>query len=211
MDFRNPFRTVTPTLDGDVLRVLAGTHGALTGREVSRIAGLSSHEGARKVLERLVGEGVVSREQVGRAFRYRLNRAHVAAPAIELLANLRAVFVERLRAVIGQWPVSPTVAVMFGSVARGEADADSDVDILVVRPRTCDTDDPGWRQQLLDLQTDATTWAGNDTRVLEYGQEEVETLRTAEHVLAEAASEGIELGGDLDGFRRMIKTTRVSP
>lgn len=90
MDFEHPFRAVAPTLDGDVLTVLARADEGFSGRQIHRLLGQGSEQGIRKAAERLVEQGVVLRSQVGRANVYRLNRKHVAAPHIEGLAALRA-------------------------------------------------------------------------------------------------------------------------
>lgn len=195
MDFRRPFQVITPSLDGDVLEVLAGTTAGLTGREIERLAG-RSQDGVRKVLARLVEEGVVLQEPVGRAFRYSLNREHVAAPWIEGLAGLRAQLIGRLRERIESWEVRPSVAVLFGSAARGEAGTESDLDLLVIRPKRVDPDSDPWSGQITELASAATAWSGNDMRVLEYGEEEL--TRADEPVVREAAAEGISLYGAVE-------------
>ena len=101
MDFRRPLETVTPTLDGDVLAVLARADAEITGREIQRLAGHGSHQGIRNAADRLAQQGVVLRRLVGNANLYRLNRDHVAAPWIEGLASLPEQVLERLRTVIG--------------------------------------------------------------------------------------------------------------
>lgn len=206
MDFEQPLRVVTPTLDADVLGVLAGTTAGLTGREIGRLLGARSHEGTRRVLERLALQGVVLREPVGRAYSYRLNREHLAAPHVEALAALRQELVGRLRDRIGEWQTQPLLAVLFGSVARGDADPTSDVDLLVVRPAKVDPDADEWRRQLLDLERSTTAWTGNDTRVLEYGEREVRAAGRNERVLREAHRDGIELYGDIGLLRRAMRT-----
>src|SRR4051812_28639181 len=140
MDFRRPLSTVTPTLDGDVLVVLAGVDAELTGREVHRLANRGSEHGIRKVLDRLVDEGVVNRRPAGSAKLYRLNREHLAAPAIEALAGMRRELLRRMRDAATAWEITPAGVVLFGSFARGEASRESDVDILVVRPAQVDAD-----------------------------------------------------------------------
>src|SRR5438067_4370677 len=106
MNLRRPFEVVSPTLDGDVLMVLARADRALTGRAVEREAG-ASHGGVARALDHLVGEGVVIREPAGRAYLYRLNRDHLASPWIEGLAGLRLQLVDRLRASLVGWTVQP--------------------------------------------------------------------------------------------------------
>ncbi len=203
MDLKHPFRIVTPTLDGEVLRTLAGTTRALTGRQVERLVGDKSHEGIRRVLARLVEQGIVSQEPAGPAFHYRLNREHLAAPYVEGIASLRLRLIEMLRTAIGNWTTPPSLAVLFGSAGRGEASTRSDLDVLVIRPRGVDPDDQTWRDQLDQLATEATCWTGNDTRFLEYGEEEVEEFGEDEPPLRAAAGEGVALYGSLHSLRRL--------
>jgi len=202
VDFVHPLSTVTPTLDADVLAVLARADQALTGREIYKIASRGSESGIRRVAERLVGEGVVLRESVGRAHHYRLNREHLAAPWIEGLAFLLDELLHRLRSAVERWDEPPLVAVVFGSVARGEATASSDLDILVIRRGGGEPESAGWEDQLFALQKQATLWTGNDTRVLEFTEDE---LRSAppEPALKEAAGSGIELYGPPAALRRL--------
>lgn len=200
MDFRRPFQVVTPTLDADVLLVLARADAEMTGREIRRLAGRGSHQGVRNAAERLTREGVVARRSAGKANLYRLNRDHVAAPWIEGLASLPEQVVARLRGAIATWAQPPLLAMLFGSVATGQASATSDLDLLVVRPHSCDPDDPTWSRQLADLQALATACAGNDARILEYGQEEL-ARAGAKPVLGDALRDGIELYGS----RRVLR------
>lgn len=204
MDLSRPFRVITPTLDGDVLGVLAGTTSPLTGREIVRLLGLSSHEGVRRVLLRLVEQGIVSRHRAGQAFQFRLNREHLAAPYVEGIAALHSRLVAQLRSHIDAWRTPPTLAVLFGSAARRDAAVTSDLDLLVVRPRDVDPDDETWRDQLGRLEQDSTGWTGNDARVLEFGEEEIADA-AAEPLLRSAAAEGIELHGSLDTLRRATR------
>ena len=199
INFSRPMQVVTPTLDADVLSVLARADVELTGRELQRLAGHGSHQGVRNAADRLAREGVVERRSVGNANLYRLNRDHVAAQWIEKLATLPEQIVERLRTAIGEWAQPPVLAMLFGSVATGRATTASDLDMLIVRPADRDPDDPTWTLQLGDLQAMATASSGNDARILEYAQDEL-TSDPAEPVLIDALREGIELYGS----RRML-------
>jgi DNA-binding transcriptional ArsR family regulator len=194
MDFRRPLSVVTPTLDADVLSVLARAEAEMTGHEIQRLAGHGSHQGVRNAADRLTREGVVERRSAGKAHLYRLNRDHVAAQWIEKLANLPEQVVETLRDAIATWTRPPLLAMLFGSVATGQATAASDLDLLIVRPDGCDPDDPTWTRQIADLQTLATACSGNDARILEYGQDEL-ARTAAERVLSDALRDGIELYG----------------
>lgn len=201
MNLQRPFQVVAPTLDGDVLTLLARADRPLTGRAIARESG-ASHGGVQRALRHLVAEGIVTQERAGRAFLYRLNRDHLAAPWIEGLASLRLELIERLRQTIAAWQVPADAVVLFGSAARNEAGQRSDIDLLVIRPITVDYDDLAWREQLAGLQSAAAAWTGNDTRVLEYAADEI---ANQEPVLDAAASEGVELHGSL---RRLLRSAR---
>src|SRR5271167_5116460 len=203
MGWQRSLVVVTPTLDGDVLAALARADLELTGRELARHIGRGSPEGVRRAADRLVGQGVVLRRAAGGAYLYRLNREHLAAPPIEGLASLREQLIERLREQIAAWQQRPKIALLFGSVARGEASADSDLDLLIVRERTCDPDGQQWREQLLELERSATAWTGNDARVIEYAEQEIESA-PAEPLLEQALVDGIELFGSRRVLRRLI-------
>jgi DNA-binding transcriptional ArsR family regulator len=198
---------VTPTLDGDVLGFLARGEKAFTGREVSRGIGRSSHEGVRRVLERLVQQGIVVSERAGTGVLFQLNRQHLAAPWIEGLASLRLELISKLRDAAAAWETAPLGLILFGSAARGDAGVGSDLDFLVVRPNSVDPGDDQWRSQLAELEAKATAWTGNDARVLEYGEGEMGGLLGNEPVLDAALEEGVEIAGSLRQLTRM-ETTR---
>jgi predicted nucleotidyltransferase len=204
MDYRRPLLLITPTLDGDVLAALARADVEFSGRELARHVRHGSPEGIRRAADRLVEQGTLLRRSAGPAHLYRLNRDHLAAPWIEGLASLRQQLIERLRALLDGWDQPAKVALLFGSVARNEASADSDLDLFVVRPSVCEPDSEPWRDQLLELHGAATAWTGNDARVLEYGEHEL--IEAAGQPLLEAVlRDGIELFGSRRTLRRLIR------
>ncbi len=210
MDLRHPFGVVTPSVDGDVLAVLARADKAFSGREVQRAISGTSQRTVLRALRRLEGQGIVQSEPVAPAILFRLNRRHLAAPMIEALASLRLQLIERLRETIESWELTPLVAVLFGSAARGDASEESDLDILLVRARGVDVDDDGWRAQVAALEEAATAWTGNDARALEYGEEELPTIVGSERVIEDAVREGILLYGSMAALkpRRVQRRTR---
>lgn len=196
MDLRHPFRVVSNGPEGDILMLLARADKAFTGREVQRAIGSKAQDHIRIVLQRLAEQGIVTAEAGGgKAILYRLNREHLAAPQIEALANLRAELFKRLREAIEAWAIQPVSALVFGSAARGEAGQESDIDLFLIRPGAVDADDDAWREQIMRLEASATAWTGNDTRVLEYGEDELPSAPGVEPVIDDALSEGIELAG----------------
>ena len=196
--------TLTPTLDGDVLTVLARADTEMTGREIQRLTGYGSHQGIRNAADRLTRQGVVLRRPIGNANLYQLNRNHVAAPWIEGMAGLGEQVLMRLRSSIGTWGQPPLLAMLFGSVATGRATSASDLDLLIVRPTTYDADAPTWRAQIADLEAQATAWTGNDARVVEYGENELPG-EEAEPLLKDVLRDGIELYGSLRTLRHLLR------
>ena len=151
----------------------------------------------RRSLARLVEQGIVTATVMGRNQVHELNRDHVAAPVADLLAGLRVELWKRLRSTLGGWNPKPLYGCVFGSAARGDGDAGSDVDILLVhQPFPGDSDprrrrsagladqvaDLGaefiavklterqaakWRRQVDELHRQVRAWSGNPLQVVE--------------------------------------------
>ncbi len=168
MDLSFPLATVAPTLDAGVLHVLAATSAACTAAEVHRRLGRGSDEGVRKVLARLEGQGVVIVQRPTRYPVYLLNREHVAVPYIEALTQARGELIDRIRVEIDGWALAPCHAGLFGSFARGTADASSDIDVLLVRPDQLAEDSEAlWLEQLDRLDAHITRWTGNAAQIVD--------------------------------------------
>lgn len=161
MDLSAPLASIVPSLDAEALTVLARTTEPLTGARVAALARRGSRPGVQATLERLARHGLVDRQPAGRATLYSLNREHLLAGAVETAVAAREVLLERLRERIAGWEVSCVHASLFGSVARGEATPESDIDILVVRADEDPGDTEGWVGQLAGLETEVHRWTGN--------------------------------------------------
>lgn len=196
-----PFRTITPTLDGDVLRVLGRADAWFSAARIRSLADSGSTEGIRRVLRRLEDQGVVETQAAGKAFLYRLNREHLAAPAIVELAELDRTFRDRVRRSLEGFHDAPLYAFLFGSAARGAMRADSDIDLMLIRDRPAT---PRWEDDLEALRRDVHRWTGNDPRVIEYHRDEIMGASAEEPVLRSVAAEGIALAGSASRFRKDI-------
>lgn len=195
MDVSKPFQALLPAVDSAVLSVLAGTSRPRTGREIARLA-KRSQPAVQKVLDRLVDQGLVHSTTAGRSRTYTLNREHLAAKAIEELANLRPKLFDRLQDEIEHWEVRPVHASVFGSTARGDGDAESDIDILIVRPKERKEDDPIWREQLDKLDKRVLAWTGNHAGISEVAEPDLVLWKKNEPpILAEVKSDAIVLSG----------------
>lgn len=203
MDLTRPLTTITPTLDGDVLAILATTDATFTTGQLHRVLTQHSEEGIRKVVRRLTQQGVLLSERVGNAYAYRFNRDHLAAEHIIGLAQLRKTFVDRIEERLSSWEIAPVYAAVFGSAARGSMTVQSDVDLLLVRPDGIDSD--RWETQVHELAADVTRWTGNDTRPLEFTAAEVESRGRDEPVLADVQREGLTVAGNRAWLTRQLR------
>lgn len=169
MDLSNPVSAVIPTLEGQILRVLARTTRPLTAPNIIRLVNRGSGPGIRVALTRLTDVGTVLGEQVGRQLQYEANRAHAAWPAIEAVVDFANGFARRLDGEISRLldeaPDGDLVTcAVFGSTARGTADADSDIDLALVVP----DDMPQARSDAIanDLTNGIEQFTGNATNVM---------------------------------------------
>ncbi len=143
MNLSEPITSVVTTLEGQAFRVLAHTTEPLTGSAIARLSGSGSTVGMRLALARLVENGVVDVRKVGPSLVYTANRDHVMWPVIEALVSSADSAMERLQAAVVnslEMQDSDSISVrdislaFFGSVARGESTAASDVDVLMILP-----------------------------------------------------------------------------
>jgi predicted nucleotidyltransferase len=207
MDLSRPWAPIRSPIDMEVLRVLRGTTRPLTGREVARLVRAGSQPTVNASLRRLSDEGLVDVEEAGNAYLYTFNREHLAAPAIELLADIRAELERRLRDEIAGWTIAPVHLSIFGSAARGDGDTASDIDIFVVRPRDVRDDDANWREQLDRLSDHVLAWTGNHGGFSEVSETDVRRLRRERPpVVDELSRDAITVAGpepaELLGGRR---------
>lgn len=187
MDVSMPITTVVPSLDGPVLAALAATTSPLGLAGVHSRSGRGSKSGVRSVLLRLVDEGLVRDVPAG----YVLNRDHIAAPAVELLASLHGELTSRIRASVEEWHTTPELVGMFGSAARRDGDATSDIDVLVV------SDDPHLDDHVDALAEQIRRWTGNRAQVIGRTPTEIARLRRAkEPILAEWTRDLVVIAGE---------------
>jgi predicted nucleotidyltransferase len=205
VELNRPFATVTPTLDGDVLAVLATHDVTFTTGQIHRILDRFSEEGIRKVLSRLVRQGVVLVERVGHTYAYRLNTAHLAAEPIMALAKLFNKFLARLEAQLSGWDHPPVYAAVFGSAVRGTMTAESDLDLFLVREN--DAPETEWARQVGELAVDVTAWTGNDTRPVEYTIAELRAART-EPMVREVLEHGLTVAGSRAWLLKQLRPVR---
>jgi predicted nucleotidyltransferase len=206
VQIQHPLAVITPTLDGDVLAVLARADAPYTVGSVQRVIGGRSYAGIRKVLDRLTQQGIVIAQPVGSVVSYRLNREHLAAQHVIALADLRATLIDRIRDVVEAWPVLPVWAALFGSAARGEMRPDSDIDLFLVDPGV---DPQRWEGQVHQLGSEVSRWTGNDARVLSMTETEVRAGAVSrDPILQSLLDEALTISGEPTWLRRTVARAR---
>lgn len=130
MHFGEPFGGLIPGSRGSVLGVLLRTGTPLTGRQIH---GLLSDEhslwSVQETLKTLTQLGIVETQTIGRAGVHTINEEHVAVPHLRALIDPIGALKRLLDDAIGEDVES---VIIFGSVARGDARIDSDVDLAVI-------------------------------------------------------------------------------
>jgi hypothetical protein len=196
MDVSNGLSVVTPTLEAWVLHVLVQTTRPLSGRQIARLVKHGSLGGVQKALARLVEQGIVLADAHPSATLFTFNRDHLGAMPVIELAQLTGGLVERLKSLIQSWEVRPEHAYLFGSAARQDGDASSDVDIVLVHAGSPLQSGNPWSVQVEDLATKIRLWTGNAAGILDISTVDLDRMRVnKEAVLDSWQRDGILLAG----------------
>lgn len=195
MDVSMPISSVVPSLDGPVLAVLAGTTGPTGLAEIHRRAGRGSKSGVRQVLMRMVESGLIHEIPGG----FVLNRKHLAAPAVEILAEMHGELVRRIRSLVDTWDADVSLAGLFGSAARRDGNTASDIDVLVVSDAE-NLDSFGDQ-----LAGEIRSWTGNRAQVVTISNAELQRLQEAEEsIVANWDQELVVVRGDKRALRSVV-------
>jgi hypothetical protein len=195
MDFRRPVEVLIPDAQGRILGVLARTTEELTLTTLADLSGVSLAHVAR-VVPRLVDLGVVERRDVPPAVLVRLVADNLAVRVLLALADLRHALLDELRESARLLDPSPVNVTVFGSFARGDDDAASDIDVVVVRPIAISEDDTAWSESIARWEVHARQMSGNAVNRIEVPEDEVAKLMKSRRPLWQAIRrEGIALQG----------------
>lgn len=187
MDVSSPISTVIPSLDGPVLACLAATTAPLGLAEIHRLAGQGSKSGVRQVLIRMVESGIISEIPGG----FVLNRLHISAQAIEILADLHGELIRRIRSSVEAWKSEVLLVGLFGSAARRDGNLSSDIDLLIVSDANGLID---FSEQLASL---ITSWTGNRAQIVAITRRELKRLQQAkEPIVKKWQTELVVISGD---------------
>ena len=99
----------------------------------------------------------------------------------------------------------PDMVIVFGSFARGDADADSDLDVVIVRPSAIDQSDIAWSETIFTLTQDLARTLGNPVNILEVAAHELaRRLKSRSELWRSIRNEGIVVYGDAPGNLQSI-------
>lgn len=176
-----------------MLRALARLDDGVSGRHLTKLAGLDSHMTVRRYLERLETIGLVEVRETPSARLYRANRAHIYWPAVEAILGARAAVEDRIAAIVDEMLGDDGMAAVYGSVARGDSRPDSDLDILLV---VSDEVPPDRRTEVSRAIADYIEVAtGNHGQVIDVSDSQLERLRDSGSPWVESLTEdAIPLG-----------------
>lgn len=177
VDFTQPYRVITPTLEGPILRVLAEVMTPLTRGQIVALVEDASEAGVRKALARLIEQGIVLEHRFGKRYAYEANREHLLWPSVEGLFAARRRFRERVQDLVAAWSVPPVCVELFGSLASGGSDENSDVDLLIVRRDLDGSEEETWDAQVTDLHDRVVRWTGNPCDIIVLGPAELSKAR----------------------------------
>jgi predicted nucleotidyltransferase len=185
MDLSHPEYAVLGESRARVLLRLFMLTESASGRYIHELSGNASLRTTQRILDELVDVGMVRVRRVGAANAYRANREHVLWGPIESLFAIRAVVEARIAEIIESalrpWMIS---ALLYGSMARGEAGADSDIDVIVVWAAAGDDEHP--QLALADAAEQIRLLTGNHAQLLAVSPEELRMLVDADDPLVES-------------------------
>lgn len=130
MDHARPITALFPGARGAVLDTLIRVRRGMTIRQLADRAGFSHPQVSRHVAD-LEHLGIVRREHVGRSHVITLTEVLAVEP-LRRLVGLRHDVLAAMRQMATSIDPRPREMTVFGSFARGDDGAESDIDVLVV-------------------------------------------------------------------------------
>lgn len=162
-----------------------------SGRELAKASGVSPPQ-TMDALYRLYDEALVRQRRAGRASLWTLEEGHFLVerlrPLLALDPESRQALAQALEAGLSRSGAAE--AWLFGSIARGDEDPNSDVDLLVVFPDKRRA--AAWAARLRDLEVEVLARFGNPVQALVYTAHQVAAGPPA-RILRAARREGQRL------------------
>jgi predicted nucleotidyltransferase len=178
-----------------ILRALLDSAEGMSGRRIARLADVN-HQACATALGRLEEVGVVQRQGAGQSQLFRLNREHVLVRdlIVPLLKKEREAFRQMLQRLGHLVTGRCRRAVVFGSVARGHEEAESDLDLLLI------AESPSRVREARDAAEDARSvmlkeWGARVSPIVLTERAVALRSQRKDPLVTSVLREGIDLGG----------------
>ena len=206
VDYTRPVQALIPGVQGQILGVLAESTAQLNLTTIARLAGVSPAQASR-VLPELVHLGLVERVEAPPSALFRLMDENLAGRQVRSMADLRSLALRTVGDCSALQKPRPELVIVFGSFARGEANADSDLDVVIVRPAAIDESDSAWAGSIVTLKQDLARALGNPVNILEVWAHDLDRrLRSRSELWRSIRSEGIVVyGGAPESLQNITK------
>lgn len=195
-------QSVIPGAQGRILAVLAESTAYLNLRTIALLAGTSPAQTSR-ILPELARSGLVERREAPPSALFRLVDDNVGSRVVRALSRSRETVLAELGSQAETLEPGPVSVIVFGSFARGEAEADSDLDVLFVQPKGMNDDDYRWAAAVEGWRQFARRLTGNRVEVVETSESSVgRFLRSHKTLWADIVRDGVVVyGKSLEGLR----------
>ncbi len=209
MNLSTPIESLVPGLRGRVLTALVRSSRPISLRELARRVGTTGHSAVKSVLQDLADEGTVRYALVSKGSQFfELNHDHLLVKHLVAIDHAKDTVLDVIRARAAQWPREPRALVLFGSVARGQDTAASDIDMLVVwKTDKAPTDD--WARDRLRLVEAVYELTGNSLNLVVFTASDWEkAVERGEALVNEVVRDGVVVTGT--SLRTLVGTTRAT-
>jgi hypothetical protein len=189
VDLSRPIEALIPGAQGLLLGALVCAGRELNTRTAAEIAGVSAPHASR-VLAHLVGLGLVERRDVPPVVLYSIASDSAVGRLLGDLCDLRVQVFAEMASSAEKIDPCPLEVVVFGSVARGESHAESDIDVLLVAPEgALETD--RWTASVIEWTEHISWFASSSLEVLEIAEHEWQDRSLSQDLWREIDRDGI--------------------
>jgi predicted nucleotidyltransferase len=168
MDFSRPIEALIPGVRGQILTVVMGAGREMSTAQIARLADVSVAQASR-VLGQLTELGVMSRRETPPSVQYQPVEGNDVVELLRGLTSLRERTISFAITTSDRITPAPVHLGIYGSVATRRARAESDIDVIVVRPAIADFSDD-WTESLDGWRRSVSEFAGNQVQLLEVSE-----------------------------------------
>ena len=196
MNLDHPLLDFAGGVRGKVLEQLLELDESVSRRELAAMLGIASGN-ASAVIQELIDSGLVIENRQGRSSMVKINRLHLSDEFLVQIQRTKEVLIQRLMTRFLKIE-SISHAWLFGSVARGNSNGKSDIDLLIISKNL---DDPALHQKLSALDADVQNWTGNEIQFIEHTPDTWKQVASSQNRLVQQIQkDGICLKGPLLNF-----------